>query len=146
MNIFTVTDGVIDTAALRAQMAHPCAGGTVIFEGVVRNHHQGRDVRHLDYQGYVPLALTVGNDIFSAARIRWQLLAATGCHRLGHLEIGDAAVWIGVAAAHRGPAFEACAWIMDEIKQRVPIWKRETFTDGVIEWSQGTTLHLEEAI
>jgi molybdopterin synthase catalytic subunit len=81
-----------------------------------------------------------GEAIIADACARWPLLAAVGCHRLGHLDIGDAAVWIGVAAAHRGEAFAACAWIMDEVKQRIPIWKRETFADGTVEWSKGVVI------
>jgi molybdopterin synthase catalytic subunit len=134
---FQVTTTDIDADALRARLAHPQAGAVVVFEGVVRNHHAGRGVVHLDYQGYAPMAVRVGEDILAQARGRWPLLAALGCHRVGHLDIGGMAVWIGVAAAHRGDAFAACAWIMDEVKARVPVWKRETYADGTVEWSQG---------
>lgn len=143
MDDYQVTDRPIDLAAWRRRLDHPQAGGLVIFEGVVRDHHQGRAVRHLDYQGYAPLAVRTGQEILAAARARWPLLAALGCHRIGHLEIGEAAVWIGTAAAHRAEAFAACAWIMDEVKARVPVWKRETFADGTVEWSQGTILRTE---
>ncbi|MBN8524054.1 MAG: molybdenum cofactor biosynthesis protein MoaE [Planctomycetes bacterium] len=143
MDDFQVTDRSIDLAAWRRRLDHPQGGGLVIFEGVVRDHHQGRAVRHLDYQGYAPLAVRTGQVILTAARSRWPLLAALGCHRTGHLEIGEAAVWIGTAAAHRAEAFAACAWIMDEVKARVPVWKRETFADGAVEWSQGTILRTE---
>lgn len=144
MDDFAITDWPIDCAAWRRRLDHPQAGGLVVFEGVVRDHHQGRAVRHLDYQGYAPLALGVGRGILAAARQRWPLLAACACHRTGHLEVGEAAVWVGTAAAHRAEAFAACAWIMDEIKARVPVWKRETFADGAVEWSQGTILRTEE--
>jgi molybdopterin synthase catalytic subunit len=144
MDDFAVTDQPIDCVAWRHRLEHPQAGGLVVFEGVVRDHHQGRAVRHLDYQGYAPLAVNVGRGILAAARQRWPLLAACACHRTGHLEVGEAAVWVGTAAAHRGEAFAACAWIMDEIKARVPVWKRETFADGTVEWSQGTVLRSAE--
>lgn len=144
MDDFAVTDQPIDLALWRRRLDHAQAGGLVIFEGVVRDHHQGRAVRHLDYQGYAPLALRVGGGILAAARQRWPLLAALGCHRVGHLEVGEAAVWIGVASAHRVEAFAACAWIMDEVKARVPVWKRETFADGTVEWSQGTVMRSDE--
>lgn len=140
MNDFVITHDVIDVSAWRRRLDHPQAGGLVVFEGVVRDHHQGRAVRHLDYQGYAPLALTVGNEIVTTARARWPLLRALGCHRLGHMNIGEAAVWIGVAAAHRVEAFAACAWIMDAVKNCVPVWKRETWADGEVEWSNGTIL------
>lgn len=135
---FAITQQPIDGAAWRRRLDHAQAGGLVVFEGVVRDHHQGRAVRHLDYQGYAPLAVSVGSGILAAARVRWPLLAALGCHRIGHLAIGEAAVWIGVAAAHRAEAFAACAWIMDEVKARVPVWKRETFADGSVAWAQGS--------
>ncbi len=143
MEDFAVTDQPIDLAAWRRRLDHPQAGGLVVFEGVVRDHHQGRAVRHLDYEGYAPLAVSTGRAILAQARARWPLLAALGCHRVGHLEIGEAAVWIGVAAAHRAEAFAACAWIMDEVKARVPVWKRETFADGTIEWAQGSIVRLD---
>lgn len=143
MSDFTVTDRVIDTAALRARIDHPQAGGLVVFEGVVRDHQDGRAVRHLDYEGYAAVAVKEGERILAEARTRWPLHAAVGCHRTGHLEVGEAAVWIGVAASHRGDAFAACGWIMDEVKARVPVWKRETFADGSVEWSQGTVIRTE---
>lgn len=138
--MFEITTSPIDTLALRRRLDHPQAGGLVVFEGVVRDHHQGRAVRHLDYEGYAPLAIKEGERILAEAAARWPVYVAIGCHRIGHLEIGEAAVWIGVASAHRGDAFAACAWIMDEVKARVPVWKRETFADGVVEWSQGTVI------
>lgn len=146
MDDFQVTDRPIDLAAWRRRLDHPQAGGLVIFEGVVRDHHQGRAVRHLDYQGYAPLAVRMGTEILATARSRWPLLAALGCHRIGHLEVGEAAVWIGTAAAHRTEAFAACAWIMDEVKARVPVWKQETFADGTVEWSQGTVMRTEAPV
>jgi molybdopterin synthase catalytic subunit len=140
MGGFIITDQPIDAVAWRRRLDHPQAGGMVVFEGVVRDHHQGRAVRHLDYQGYAPLAARLGCEILDVACRRWPLLAALGCHRVGHLEIGGMAVWIGTAAAHRAEAFAACAWIMDEVKARVPVWKQETFADGTVEWSQGTIM------
>ena len=130
---FSITDQPIDVLGLRRELEHPQAGGVVIFEGVVRDHHQGRAVRHLDYQGYAPLAISTGEAILAAARTRWGLLVALGCHRVGHLAVGEAAVWIGVAA-----------WIMDEVKARVPVWKQETFADGTVEWSQGSVIRTGE--
>ena len=142
MGDFTIVDQDIDPLALRRRLVHPQAGGVVVFEGVVRDHHQGKAVRHLHYEGYRPLAEATGEHLLNAARARWPVFAAVGCHRLGHLEIGGMAVWIGVACAHRGDAFAACAWIMDEVKARIPIWKRETFADGSVAWSQGSIIHV----
>ncbi len=138
MDDFVITDLPIDVGAWRRRLDHPQAGGLVVFEGVVRDHHQGRAVHHLDYQGYAPLAVRTGLEILTEARGRWSLHNAIGCHRVGHLAIGEAAVWIGVAAAHRAEAFAACAWIMDAIKARLPVWKRDTWADGSTTWSHGT--------
>ncbi len=143
MDDFALTNQSIDVVAWRRRLDHPQAGGLAIFEGVVRNHHQGRAVRHLDYQGYAPLAVRTGSEILATARGRWPLLVALGCHRIGHLDIGEAAVWIGVASAHRAEAFAACAWIMDEVKARVPVWKRETYADGSVAWAQGSVVRLD---
>lgn len=145
MEDFAITDRPIDGAAWRRRLEHAQAGAVVVFEGVVRDHHQGRAVLHLDYEGYAPLAARTGAAILAEARARWPLLAALGCHRTGHLAIGEAAVWIGVAAAHRAEAFAACAWIMDEVKARVPVWKRETFADGEVAWARGSVLPCPDA-
>ena len=138
--MFTITNSPIDLASLRLELEHPQAGGLVVFEGVVRNHHQGRAVLHLAYEGHAPLAIRQGEKILAEAAVRWPLLRAIACHRLGHLEVGEAAVWIGVASAHRAEAFSACAWIMDQVKTRVPVWKKETLANGTVEWNQGTTM------
>lgn len=143
MSGFAIIDRPIDSAAWRARLAHPQAGGIVVFEGVVRDHHGGRSVRYLDYQGYAPLAERVGTEILAAARARWGLLVALGCHRVGHLPIGETAVWIGCAAVHRAEAFAACAWIMDAVKARVPVWKRETYADGSVVWAPGNIMRAE---
>ena len=137
---FPILTTPIDTAAWQARLAHPQAGGLVVFAGVVRDHHQGRAVTCLDYEGHVPLASRAGSRILAEASGRWPLLRALGCHRIGHLEVGETAVWIGVASAHRADAFAACAWIMDQVKATVPIWKRETFVDGTVVWAEGTPL------
>jgi len=140
MDDFLITEQAIDALMLGARLDHVQAGAQVVFSGTVRDHHGGRAVRHLDYEGYAPLARRTGSSILAESRTRWPLLAAVGCHRLGHLEIGAVAVWIGVATAHRAEAFAACAWIMDEVKARVPVWKRETYADGEVMWSQGTVI------
>jgi len=113
---------------------HSQAGGFVSFEGKVRNHAQGRSVIHLEYEAYPEMATAQGNELVHEAMERFGLLDARVTHRLGTLNIGDTAVVVQAAAAHRREAFEACEWIMDQIKWRVPIWKRETYADGVSEW------------
>lgn len=116
------------------ELAAPAAGGFVTFDGRVRNHNEGRPVLRLEYEAYGDLAVTEGQKILDEATQMFGLLDARVIHRVGLLEIGECAVWIGVAAAHRGEAFKACAFIIDELKRRVPIWKKEHYEDGPSEW------------
>ena len=109
------------------------AGALVCFEGRVRNHHQGRAVRGLDYEAHESLALDEGEAVVAEAKQRFGVSAAC-VHRLGTLELGEIAVWVGVAGGHRQEAFSACRWIIDEIKSRVPIWKREHYVEGEAIW------------
>lgn len=128
--MFEVSSVPIDAIALRARLEHPAAGGVCVFEGVVRNHNEGRAVAGLRYEAYAELAVREGERIVAEARARWPLLAVACVHRTGQLAIGELAVWIGVAAAHRGDAFAACRFLIDETKARVPIWKHEGYADG----------------
>jgi len=132
--MFRLTDTPIDAAALRARLENDAAGACVTFEGIVRNHNDGRAVLRLEYEAYPALANREGEDIVRAARERFDIIAAVCEHRVGPLEIGGMAVWVGVSAAHRGAAFDACRSIIDEVKKRVPIWKREFYADGTVEW------------
>ena len=129
-----LTTAPLDARALEAAVTDPTAGAVVTFAGVVRNHHQGRAVDHLEYEAFEPMAVAQLKTILAEATERWELGRTAVAHRLGRLEIGDAAVVVVVAAAHRGPAFEACRYIMDRIKDDVPIWKHETWADGTSEW------------
>lgn len=131
---FSLRSHTIDPTAERAALPHPGAGAFVAFEGWVRNEHHGRAVRALEYEAYAPLAQKEGRRILQAAAERFGLIAVAGAHRIGYLGIGDCAVWIGVSAAHRKEAFAACSWIMDRVKETVPIWKKEHFADGTSEW------------
>lgn len=128
--MFALSAAPIDAAALRARLDHPAAGAACVFEGVVRDHNEGRAVRGLRYEAYAELAQAEGARIVAAAQARWPLLAVAVVHRTGELAIGDLAVWVGVAAAHRAAAFEACRFLIDETKTRVPIWKHEAYADG----------------
>jgi molybdopterin synthase catalytic subunit len=128
--VFELTSLPIDAAGLRARLEHPAAGAICVFEGVVRDHNAGRAVAGLRYEAYAELAVREGERIVAEARSRWPLLAVACVHRTGELALGELAVWVGVAAAHRAPAFEACRYLIDETKARVPIWKRECYADG----------------
>lgn len=122
---FSLSSSSIDVGAARAQLMHPSAGALVVFEGWVRDHHGGKPVEALQYEAYAPLAEREGNRILTEAVEKYSLRASLCIHRVGHLGIGDAAVWVGAAADHRDAAFAACRFIIDEVKFRVPIWKQE---------------------
>ncbi|MBI3886743.1 MAG: ThiF family adenylyltransferase [Opitutae bacterium] len=110
------------------------AGGFVAFDGKVRHDHAGRTVVALDYEAFDELVLAEGRALLAEATAQFGLLEARCVHRVGRLAVGDTAVWIGVAAPHRREAFEACEWILDQLKRRVPIWKKEHFADGDSGW------------
>jgi molybdopterin synthase catalytic subunit/molybdopterin converting factor small subunit len=114
----------------------PQDGAAVIFEGVVRNHTKGRRTLYLDYEAYEAMALKQMETLAEQARSRFAIREVALVHRLGRLEIGQTSVLIVVASAHRGPAFEACRWIIDTLKKTVPIWKKEYFEDGAV-WADG---------
>ena len=134
MNRFDLSDQPIDPAALARALADASAGACVTFEGWVRDENAGRSVQRLDYQAYVPLARSEGERILGEARQRFALVGAACVHRVGALAIGDLAVWVGVSAAHREAAFAACRFIIDEVKERVPIWKNEHYASGESGW------------
>jgi molybdopterin synthase catalytic subunit len=126
----------IDPAALRAQLASPDCGGFVFFEGRVRDHHEGRVVTGLHYEAYRELAEKEGRRLVDEIAAKHGVRAAA-VHATGTLVPGDLAVWVGAAAAHRDAAFAACRELIDSIKERVPIWKQETYADGPSEWVEG---------
>jgi molybdopterin synthase catalytic subunit len=123
----------LDLAVLLAELAAPERGGVVSFVGLVRDHHNGRGVNSLSYSAYEPMAEQVCGEIVAEAETRWPVRVALR-HRLGDLSIGDAAVAIAVAGDHRDEAFAACRYVIEELKRRVPVWKRETYADGTVEW------------
>jgi molybdopterin synthase catalytic subunit len=138
--MFDLSDQPIDPVAWRTRIAHASAGGVVVFEGVVRDHHRGIAVAGLEYSAHAALARRQGQRILAEAQERWQLRTAAAVHRVGRLAVGDLAVWIGVASDHRAEAFDACRFIIDAIKSRVPVWKREWRPDGSVAWVDGVPL------
>ncbi|TFG82745.1 MAG: molybdenum cofactor biosynthesis protein MoaE [Chromatiales bacterium] len=118
----------------RDEVVDPVAGGYASFEGWVRNHNEGRGVVRLEYEGYEALGIKEGNRVVEEALARFPIAKAHCVHRLGLLDIGDLAVWVGVTAAHRDAAFAACRYIIDEVKTRVPIWKKEHYAAGDSGW------------
>lgn len=131
---FALTTETIDPAAWARRTASPSCGGFASFEGWVRDHDQGREVLHLEYEAYETLCRRIGPSILHEAVRRFGVVHAMAVHRTGRLEIGDVAVWVGVASPHRKEAFQACSWIIDEIKHTLPIWKKEHFRDGTAQW------------
>ncbi len=131
---FAIADAPFDIAPLRAQLLHAQAGAYASFEGWVRNHNDGRAALGLRYEAYVALAEAEGLKIVEEALATFAIADAACTHRVGDLEVGDLAVWVGVSAAHRDAAFTACRWIIDEVKSRVPIWKHERYAAGDAAW------------
>jgi len=134
MNRFRLADTPFQIDELRARLLDERAGAYASFEGWVRDHNDGRKVGGLRYEAYAALAEAEGERILSEAIKRFEIVEACCVHRIGDLAIGDLAVWVGVSAGHRGAAFDACRFIIDEVKGRVPIWKREHYRDGDAGW------------
>lgn len=110
------------------------AGGVVCFEGRVRNHNHNRKVKQLSYEAFDEMAISEGNKILSEAKEKFKVLKAFAIHRVGDLQVGETAIWVGVSSAHREAAFLACQYIIDQLKSRVPIWKKEFYEDGESDW------------
>ena len=131
---FILYDRQIQPEPLRATLLHPQAGAFASFEGWVRDHNDGRVVAGLRYEAYAALATSEGERVVQEALAKFAILDARCAHRIGGLAIGELAVWVGVGAAHRGAAFDACRYIIDEIKWRLPIWKHEQYREGDAGW------------
>lgn len=129
-----LTTDPIDANALLRELAHRHDGAQVVFLGNVRNHHQGREVLRIDYEAYEPMAKKELQKIAEDVAQEHSLERVLVVHRFGRHEIGDASIAVVIGSAHRAPAFEAAKAIMDRVKTDVPIWKKEHFADGTIEW------------
>lgn len=132
-----LTNDRLDARAIREAATDPAAGAVVLFEGCARNHHEDRAVEELAYEAYVPMARAQLEAVAAEASARYGLLKVLVHHRLGEVPVTEAAVVVATASAHRAEAFQAAAWIMDEIKARVPIWKRERYQEGEAAWVEG---------
>jgi molybdopterin synthase catalytic subunit len=128
-----VTTQPLDVAAHEAAVAHLAAGAVVSFAGVVRDHDGGRGVVELEYEAH-PTAEQVLAEVVAAVAADPLVYAVAVSHRVGRLEIGDVALAAAVSTAHRGDAFAICGRLVDEVKARLPVWKRQVFTDGEEEW------------
>ncbi|MGN6606930.1 MAG: molybdenum cofactor biosynthesis protein MoaE [Jatrophihabitans sp.] len=128
-----VSEQPLDADAVEALVARPDAGAHVLFRGIVRDHDGGRSVRTLEYEGH-PTAEQVLADVVAEFAAREHVLGVAAAHRVGPLAIGDVALVAALSSAHRAEAFALCAELVDEIKHRLPIWKRQVFDDGTDEW------------
>lgn len=137
--MFELTATPIDSAALLARLRRPDAGAVSVFEGRVRNHHLGRPVTHLEYEAFDDLALSEGAAIVAEAERLHPGARVLCVHRTGSLAIGEPAVWIGVTSPHRQTAFAACRHVIEDLKRRLPVWKKEHHPDGAAEWVNCTT-------
>lgn len=131
---FGFSSDVIEVESLRRSLEDPACGGYAAFEGWVRNLNEGRRVNRLEYEAFESLAVREGERIIAEACARFGVTQARCVHRIGDLPLGEIAVWVGVAAPHRDEAFRACRYIIDEVKHRVPIWKKEHYEDGDSGW------------
>jgi molybdopterin synthase catalytic subunit len=128
----------LDVGAVAERVAHPSAGGTSVFVGTVRQTHLARAVTRIDYEAYEAMALTEMQAVAREVAARHDGVRVAIAHRLGTLGVGEASVVIATSHAHRAPAIAACAEAIDTLKQRVPIWKREYFADGTVDWVDPT--------
>jgi molybdopterin synthase catalytic subunit len=135
-NVFHLVREPIDVQKIAGSVQKPEDGALVVFEGVVRNNAGGKAVRFLEYDAYESMALKKLEEIGGRARKEFDIRDIAIVHRLGHMDIGECSVVIAVASAHRAPAFEACRFAIDQIKEIVPIWKKEFYEDGEV-WIEG---------
>ena len=137
MKNFGITSEEIIPSELIIRLEEPDCGAIATFSGTVRKQNNNRDVIKLHYQSYKTLAVKEGNIILVEALKQFEVVNVLCLHRIGELNIGDLAVWVGVSSGHRDAAFKACRYIIDEIKTRVPIWKKEIYVDGDSGWLEG---------
>jgi molybdopterin synthase catalytic subunit len=138
--MIALTREPINSSALQAMVERPECGGVVLFVGTVRAITAGVATAALHYEAHEPMALAALQAIAVEAQSRWPLGAVAVVHRLGMLQVGEAAVVVACSTPHRADAFAATQWIMDTIKQRVPIWKQEVRPDGSGEWVHPETI------
>jgi MoaE-MoaD fusion protein len=136
VNVYLLVREPIDVREITDTLQKPEDGAVVVFEGVVRNHSHDKPVRFLEYEAYEPMALKKLEEIGALAKKEYEIRDIAIVHRLGHMDIGECSTVIVVASAHRGPAFDACRFTIDKIKEIVPIWKKEFFEDGAV-WVEG---------
>ncbi len=142
---FSLVRKTVEPDALRCQVERPEAGAFLAFEGWVRNRNDGHPVTGLTYEAYPELAVTVGEQIIAEAEERFDTLVVRAAHAIGELNVGELAVWVGVSAAHRDDAFAACRYVIDELKERLPVWKREHYVNAPPQFLPGTPMRVAPA-
>jgi len=140
-----ITDDVIPTDEIAAEIKDGADGAVCVFDGIVRDNTRGRKTLYLDYEAYREMALEKMKGLADEAIEKFGVRDVAVVHRLGRLEVGETSVLIVVASAHRGAAFEACRWLIDTLKKTVPIWKKEQFVDGAM-WAAGEPFPDEIAV
>lgn len=135
-----ITEQVLDPELLKRETENPACGALIVFEGTVRNHHRGRQVQRMEYTAYKPLAERVLQELEEETKRRFGVAECRIVHRIGELAIGEASVVIVVRSMHRGDAFDAAEWAIDTLKQRVPIWKNDFYSDGTRAYQDGVPL------
>lgn len=139
-----VTETPLDLAALLAETDDPACGGLVVFGGTVRNENEGRPVRAVTYEAHIALAEKVLRELETEVLARFPVRHCRIQHRIGTLRLGEPSVYIVVRAGHRAEAFDAAEYAIDELKQRVPIWKEEHYVEGGSRYLDGVPLQRKE--
>lgn len=137
VSMFKLTENNISQIQLiewKKKFTNPTIGAAVTFEGVVRNHNEDKEVKSLEYQAYPEMAIKVGNQIIEKAKMLYPITDIFCIHRTGHLQIEDIAVWVMATGSHRKEAFEACEYVINEVKMLVPIWKKEHYVNESPDW------------
>jgi molybdopterin synthase catalytic subunit len=135
-SFFEITEAPLNVGEIARRIVLPECGATVTLDGYVRQFTGGRETEYLVYEGYRPMALKEMKKLIGAAHEKFEISNIGIVHRLGKLEIGETSVVISVSAPHRRVAFEACEWLIKELKRTVPIWKKEVYADGEV-WIEG---------
>lgn len=131
--LYQISEDTLDVGRIVATIADPGAGATSTFIGTTRNSFRGKEVCHLEYEAYPPMAERVMAEIGMEVAKRWSsVLGIAIVHRVGRVDVGEASVVIAISAPHRGDAIEACAWGIDRLKALLPVWKKEVFGDGEV--------------
>ena len=131
---FRLSSIPLEKINLKANISSPKAGAFTCFEGIVRNHNHGKEVRALEYEAHAKLCTKEAKRILQEASKKFDVISIKCFHRIGKLKVGEMAVWVGVSAAHRDAAFQACRYLIDQIKSRLPIWKKEYYANGDSGW------------